>query len=658
MTDGQFRFPGRLNAGTLAGNFDDWAPSGTTGIGRSTAIFFDCSADRTVTGILAEAVTGGGTGVLRVLILVNDGSANSMLLPGNDAGSAAANRFAWTGTKTIGPGEIAVLLYDRADLLWRPFAMPSSGGGTPGGSTTQVQFNNAGAFDGDANLTWDDTNSQLLATHLRVAGKLSMAGDVSVTLSASPGDGWSPSGITSAGILRINPDTADVSILGLPAPVSPYADGRVLFLVNVGTAGYSVNVINESGAETTAANRFLVGGNVSMGPNQGMVFIYDAVTSRWRCYGMMGPAVHTHTSSVTGGTLDAAALGSGVVATARLASTGTASSSTFLRGDQAWAAPAGGGDALTSGSLAQFASTTSAELATVLSDETGSGAAVFATSPTLVTPVLGTPASGTLTNCTSLPPSGVTASASDVLLGRVSASGGAVEEVACTDLAQSLLDDATQGAMQTTLGVDPAGTDNSTDVTLAGTPDYLTLAGQVITRGLVDLTTDVTGATPIANGGTALSSYTAGDLIYCSATDTLSKLAKGTSRQAFRMNSGATAPEWHTPALSRSITIKDPGAADDATMFFTPVAITVTDVRSHITGTTNVVFNINHASTRTGTGLDVFTSDITLTSTAGQSNASGFNDETIPANSWVWVDIVSVSGTPSMFHATVIYTED
>src|SRR5439155_13759733 len=45
----------------------------------------------------------------------------------------------------------------------------------------------------------------------------------------------------------------------------------------------------------------------------------------------------------------------------------------------------------------------SANLAAALTDETGTGAAVFATSPTLVTPALGTPASGTLTNCTGLP---------------------------------------------------------------------------------------------------------------------------------------------------------------------------------------------------------------------------------------------------------------
>jgi len=49
---------------------------------------------------------------------------------------------------------------------------------------------------------------------------------------------------------------------------------------------------------------------------------------------------------------------------------------------------------------------------------------------------------------------------------------------------------------------DPAGTDNSTDVTLAGSLDYITISGQVITRNAIDLTTDVTGALPIGNGGT------------------------------------------------------------------------------------------------------------------------------------------------------------
>jgi len=59
--------------------------------------------------------------------------------------------------------------------------------------------------------------------------------------------------------------------------------------------------------------------------------------------------------------------------------------------------------ATTSGNLSQFAATTSAQLAGVISDETGSGNLVFSTSPTLVTPILGTPQSATLTNATGLP---------------------------------------------------------------------------------------------------------------------------------------------------------------------------------------------------------------------------------------------------------------
>jgi hypothetical protein len=55
------------------------------------------------------------------------------------------------------------------------------------------------------------------------------------------------------------------------------------------------------------------------------------------------------------------------------------------------------------GTLAQHAATTSTELRGVISDETGTGSLVFATSPTLVTPILGTPTSGTLTNATGLP---------------------------------------------------------------------------------------------------------------------------------------------------------------------------------------------------------------------------------------------------------------
>ena len=64
---------------------------------------------------------------------------------------------------------------------------------------------------------------------------------------------------------------------------------------------------------------------------------------------------------------------------------------------------ANGGTGITSlgAGVATFLGTpSSANLATAVTDETGSGALVFATSPTLVTPLLGTPTSGVLSSCT------------------------------------------------------------------------------------------------------------------------------------------------------------------------------------------------------------------------------------------------------------------
>ncbi len=63
----------------------------------------------------------------------------------------------------------------------------------------------------------------------------------------------------------------------------------------------------------------------------------------------------------------------------------------------------GSGDALVANPLSQFVTTTSLQLKNTISDETGSGALVFATSPTLVTPALGTPSALVLANATGLP---------------------------------------------------------------------------------------------------------------------------------------------------------------------------------------------------------------------------------------------------------------
>jgi len=88
--------------------------------------------------------------------------------------------------------------------------------------------------------------------------------------------------------------------------------------------------------------------------------------------------------------------------------TGTPSSSNFLRGDGTWAIPSAAAASVTVGTTTVSGGTNGYILynnAGVLGNlaTTGSGSVVLATSPTLVTPALGTPASGVMTNVTGLP---------------------------------------------------------------------------------------------------------------------------------------------------------------------------------------------------------------------------------------------------------------
>lgn len=77
---------------------------------------------------------------------------------------------------------------------------------------------------------------------------------------------------------------------------------------------------------------------------------------------------------------------------------------------------------------------------------------------------------------------------------------------------------ANAGAARTVLGVDAAGTDNSTNITITG-EDYLSLSGQEITANDIDLTDNVTGTLPVANGGTGVSSLTENSILIGNGTN-------------------------------------------------------------------------------------------------------------------------------------------
>jgi len=66
------------------------------------------------------------------------------------------------------------------------------------------------------------------------------------------------------------------------------------------------------------------------------------------------------------------------------------------------------------------------------------------------------------------------------------------------------------------------------------------------------LTISLTGTVAATNGGTGTATVTTGDLLYGSATNTWSKLAKGAAYKSLVMNAGATNVEWNAVALNQS----------------------------------------------------------------------------------------------------------
>lgn len=126
------------------------------------------------------------------------------------------------------------------------------------------------------------------------------------------------------------------------------SEGRIVLLLNAGTGTLT---LSHNSSSSTAGNKFSLpsAASYSLPPNQGVLLRYDGTNTSWYAFGSASGSM----------------------------------------------------------SLTEVGSMTSASLANIISDETGTGALVFAEAPTLINANLGTPASIDLTNGTNLPTSGL-----------------------------------------------------------------------------------------------------------------------------------------------------------------------------------------------------------------------------------------------------------
>lgn len=392
-------------------NADLSATGGTSQVLKQVTSGGNITVGQLAASDLSNGVTGSGAVVLATspsLItpaLGTPSSGNLANCTGFPAGSlsgqvALAN--GGTGSNLSNPGADKILYWDNTggDVTWLAIGANLSitsntlnatggGGGTniaigstviTGGSTGRVLYDNAGvageypitgtagsvvlsvspAFTGTPTIAGSSTGTTGLQASATASGTLTLPAATDTLIGKATTDTLTNKTYDTAGTgnsFKIN-GTAITAVTGTGSVVLATSPTLVTPLLGTPTSG---NLANCTGYPT---------GSLSG----------------------LGTGVAT-ALAINVGTAGAIVVNGGVLGTP---SSGTLSACTGL--------PISTGVSGLGTGVATFLGTpSSANLAAAITDETGTGALVFATSPSLVTPILGTPTSGNLSNCTGYP---------------------------------------------------------------------------------------------------------------------------------------------------------------------------------------------------------------------------------------------------------------
>ncbi|MBR1190071.1 hypothetical protein [Bradyrhizobium sp. AUGA SZCCT0160] len=149
---------GDITPTQITSDQNNYAPSGFS---TASVLRLNTDASRTLTGL-----AGGGDG--RTIYLYNAGSFN-LVLSSESASSTAANRFGFSGDRTLAGGDGITLIYDSTGQRWRLVGSNPSAGGGGGGDVTgpaSATDNALVRFDGttgkviqNSGITIDDSNN-------------------------------------------------------------------------------------------------------------------------------------------------------------------------------------------------------------------------------------------------------------------------------------------------------------------------------------------------------------------------------------------------------------------------------------------------------------------------------------------------------------------
>jgi hypothetical protein len=245
-----------------------WVNMGTpNGIGPLTPGDF-CTTDGTLINCntaainMATQVTGtlgvgnGGTGTTTFtanLPLLGNGT--SALAQGTISGNTT--KFATVGSGTLTSGDC--VKFDASGNIIDAGAACSSGGGTPGGSNQQIQFNNSGAFGGANSFIWNTTSGFVGLGTTTASAQFHIAGGAT-----SPA--WTTNGI------RVREDAATyidnsssgtvasnyVDVIGQPtlsaSSTTTYTNAATMYIAGAPASGTNVTITNPAALVVGSGN--------------------------------------------------------------------------------------------------------------------------------------------------------------------------------------------------------------------------------------------------------------------------------------------------------------------------------------------------------------------------------------------------------------------